>query len=162
MQYLKTPSLKSTTGTHYHDLQIKTTLNKLIAILGKPEAGAETFCNYEWTRNTRAGNVFTIYDRQPGDEINPTAEIKWHIGAHNKTVAQWAYVEITNALEIAGLISYPPITNFDFTQTIAGSDFGFKEVAIIENGLVIGIEYQTWLKHKDGIYKHHQSTRTIF
>lgn len=87
--------------TSFHDSTVRATVSELKTILGQPEFSdndGRDKINFEWTMETEAGDVFTVYDWK---EYRPLAEdetIIWHIGGHSKRATVEAKAEIERVL----------------------------------------------------------------
>jgi hypothetical protein len=92
----------STSGTSFHNVTIKTSVQQLINAFGAPEYEGNTGedkVNYEWDMETSEGDVFTIYDWKEYRTIDVNEQIEFHIGAHSKFVSLTAKEEILDALK---------------------------------------------------------------
>jgi hypothetical protein len=99
--YLKQEG-KSAVGTSFHRVEIKATVNELIAVLGDPTHDTndgEDKVNFEWDRQTITDDVFTVYDWKEYRPISKDEVITWHIGAMNWSVSNQAKGEIETALK---------------------------------------------------------------
>jgi hypothetical protein len=92
---------QSADGTSFHGSTVRATVQDLKTILGQPEFSdndGRDKVNFEWTMETEAGDVFTVYSWK---EYRPLAEdetIVWHIGGHSKRVTVEAKAEIERIL----------------------------------------------------------------
>ena len=71
---------RSATGTHFHDLVVKATVNELKKILGHPMPShlLDPFkVNYEWEMETSKGGVFTVYDYKLGRKPHDDETVSW-------------------------------------------------------------------------------------
>lgn len=87
----------STNGTSFHNVTIKTSVNKLKSVLGEPEVEdntGEDKVNFEWDLETSEGDVVSLYDYKQYREIGEDEIIEWHIGAHSKSVSNVAFNEL--------------------------------------------------------------------
>ena len=78
---------KTADGTSFHNVTIKTTINKLTDALGHPQHyynDGEDKVNVEWVCETEGGDVVTIYDWKEGRTIGVDEKIEFHLGGHNK------------------------------------------------------------------------------
>lgn len=92
---------QSVSGTSFHNVTIKATVNELMEILGEPsdmDNSGQDKVNVEWECETENGKPFTIYDWKEYRPIGYDELIEWHIGAHNKSTAQNAYHEVQGML----------------------------------------------------------------
>jgi len=93
---------KGTNGTSFHDVTIKTTLSKLIDVLGEPQCfqndGSDK-TNVDFECETEDGDVFTIYDWKEYRPIGLNEQIEFHIGGGNKDVTYQAKRELQNQLK---------------------------------------------------------------
>jgi hypothetical protein len=92
---------KQSNGTSSHGTTIRTSVEKLKAVLGVPEYEGnygDDKVNFEWTMETDNGDVFTVYDWKEYRSINPTETIEWHIGGANETITNQAAMEIKAVL----------------------------------------------------------------
>jgi hypothetical protein len=70
-------------------------------MLGAPQYSdntGEDKVNFDWTCETRTGEVFTVYDWKEYRPISRTELIEWHIGGHNRSVTERALIELTSQL----------------------------------------------------------------
>jgi hypothetical protein len=77
---------KSSNGTSFHNVTIKTSVNELIRVLGEPtyqtnDGGYKV--NFEWVCETIDGDVVTIYDYKEYRMIDVDEEIEFHLGGHS-------------------------------------------------------------------------------
>jgi hypothetical protein len=87
----------STNGTSFHNVTIKTSVNKLKSVLGEPEVEdntGEDKVNFEWDLETSEGDVVSLYDWKEYREIDLDETIEFHIGAHSKSVSNVAFNEL--------------------------------------------------------------------
>jgi hypothetical protein len=87
----------STNGTSFHNVTIKTSVNKLKSVLGEPEFEdntGEDKVNFEWDLETSEGDVVSLYDWKEYREIDLDETIEFHIGAHSKSVSNVAFNEL--------------------------------------------------------------------
>jgi hypothetical protein len=87
----------STNGTSFHNVTIKTSVNKLKSVLGEPEFEdntGEEKVNFEWDLETSEGDVVSLYDWKQYREIGEDEIIEWHIGAHSKSASNVAFNEL--------------------------------------------------------------------
>jgi hypothetical protein len=87
----------STNGTSFHNVTIKTSVNKLKSVLGEPEFEdntGEEKVNFEWDLETSEGDVVSLYDWKQYREIDEDEIIEFHIGAHSKSVSNVAFNEL--------------------------------------------------------------------
>ena len=92
---------KSTGGTSFYDTTIKTTLAKLIKVLGEPQCfqnDGEDKVNVDFECETESGDVFTIYDWKEYRPIEMNETIEFHIGGHNVEVTKQAKRELLSLL----------------------------------------------------------------
>ncbi len=74
-------------GTSFHDVTIKTTINKLVDVLGLPtyfDNTGEDKVNIEWVCETENGDIVTIYDWKEYRSLQLDEKITFHLGGHNK------------------------------------------------------------------------------
>lgn len=93
---------QSANGTSFHDTVIRTTVNKLRKHLGEPEIEenyGEDKVNYQWTMETRSGDVFTVYDWKEYRSLLDDEMIEWHIGGQNRSVTELALFELQAVLD---------------------------------------------------------------
>ena len=91
---------KSTGGTSFHDITIRTTVHTLIKLLGQPTIVDNTGLdktNYEWEMETSEGDVFTVYDWKEYKVLDEHEIIDFHIGGHSKAVTEQAKNELYDA-----------------------------------------------------------------
>ena len=92
---------KSVSGTSFYDTTIKTTLSKLIKVLGEPQCfqnDGEDKTNVDFECETESGDVFTIYDWKEYRPIEMDETIEFHIGGHSSSVTRQAKSELLNLL----------------------------------------------------------------
>ena len=92
---------KSVSGTSFHNITIKTTLSKLIKVLGEPQCfqnDGEDKTNVDFECETESGDVFTIYDWKEYRPIEMDETIEFHIGGHSSSVTRQAKSELLNLL----------------------------------------------------------------
>jgi hypothetical protein len=81
---------KSANHTSYHGIGIKSTLNLLRKVIGKPQDlnnTGEDKTNVDYVCETEDGDVFTIYDWKEYRKIGDDEVINFHIGAHTDRIA---------------------------------------------------------------------------
>ena len=91
----------STSGTSFHGVTFKASVNKLIKLFGEPtiqDNTGENKCNFDWHLQTFSGDVFTIYDWKEYRKIEMDEKIEWHIGAFSQLVSLNAKEEVVNVL----------------------------------------------------------------
>lgn len=73
--------------TSFHDVIIRTTVNKLKKRLGEPcyinNTGNDKV-NFEWVVETKSGILGRIYNYKEYRKIKVNEVIEWHIGGKNK------------------------------------------------------------------------------
>jgi len=92
---------KNVTGTSFHDVTFKATVNQLINVFGEPDYDSnngEYKVNFEWDLETEEGDVFTIYDWKYYRKIDLDEVIEWHIGSLSRMISWDALDEITMEL----------------------------------------------------------------
>jgi len=92
---------KNVTGTSFHDVTFKATVNQLINVFGEPDYDSnigEDKVNFEWDLETEEGDVFTIYDWKHYRKLNLDEVIEWHIGSLSRMISWDALDEITMEL----------------------------------------------------------------
>jgi len=92
---------QSIKGTSFHDITIKTTVQKLISKLGELDYidnTGEDNVNYEWDCETENGDVFTIYDWKYYRPVSEDEIIDFHIGSKGKSIALEAKAELIELL----------------------------------------------------------------
>lgn len=102
MKHLKEPTANSTSGTSFHSVEIEATLSQLKQVLGEPDYSpndGEDKVNFEWERETKRGNVFTVYDWKEYRPIGEGEVISWHIGGFKLSDTKDAKEEIEQALK---------------------------------------------------------------
>ena len=90
--------------TSYHNVQIRTTINKLKALADK--IGAEYFepdhinekSQFDFEFETESGVFFTVYDWKEYRELNHNEVLSFHIGSENEIGSIEAKQELTKAL----------------------------------------------------------------
>jgi hypothetical protein len=78
---------KSSDGTSFHNVTIKTTINELVRVLGGPTYlgnDGEDKVNIEWVCETENGDVVTIYDWKEYRVLELDEVIEFHLGGHSK------------------------------------------------------------------------------
>jgi hypothetical protein len=78
---------KSSDGTSFHNVTIKTTINELVRVLGGPTYqgnDGEDKVNIEWVCETENGDVVTIYDWKEYRVLELDEKIEFHLGGHSK------------------------------------------------------------------------------
>lgn len=78
---------KTTDGTSFHGVTIRSTINILTDALGHAhyfQNTGEDKVNVEWICETENGDVVTIYDWKEGRTIGVDEEVEFHLGGHNK------------------------------------------------------------------------------
>ena len=76
-------TIRSATGTSFHDTVINTTVNKLIKALGKPmndQNDGKDKINFEWKMELEDGTLFTVYDYKEYRKLDLDELIEFHIG----------------------------------------------------------------------------------
>jgi len=95
-------STKSSDGTSYHSVDIKTSVKRLTEVLGEAQCIENTGndkTNYDWTCETETGSVFTIYDWKEYRAIEEDEEIEFHIGSFNQAISIQAKAELEEMLK---------------------------------------------------------------
>lgn len=95
-------TFKSPVGTSFHDTVIRTTINKLTKVLGRPDYfsnDGKDKVNIEWRMETENGDVFTVYDYKEYRPLDFDEIIEFHIGGMSGKVTYEAFVEISNELD---------------------------------------------------------------
>ena len=82
---------KSSNGTSFHSVVIKSTVDKLTKVLGEPDYvdnSGEDKVNYSWDLETEEGDVVTLYTWKEYRPIEVDEDILFHIGgmARNHTI----------------------------------------------------------------------------
>jgi hypothetical protein len=93
---------KGADGTSFHNVTIKTTINKLTDALGHAhyfQNTGEDKVNVEWICETEDGDVVTIYDWKEYRTIGVDEEIEFHIGGHNKMSTLGAKEQLVQMLK---------------------------------------------------------------
>ena len=78
---------KTADGTSFHNVTIKTTINKLMEAIGDPdyfENSGKDKVNVEWVRETALGHVITIYDWKEYRVLGLNEEVEFHLGGQEK------------------------------------------------------------------------------
>ena len=78
---------KSSDGTSFHNIMIKTTVQKLIDTIGHPQYFQNTGndkVNFEWICETKSGDVVTIYDWKEYRPLGYDEEILFHLGGRTQ------------------------------------------------------------------------------
>jgi hypothetical protein len=91
---------KNVTGTSFHDVTFKATVNQLTKAFGEPDDNntGEDKVNFVWDMETDEGDVFTIYDWKEHRKLDLDELIEWHIGAHSRMISWDAQDELTREL----------------------------------------------------------------
>lgn len=74
---------RSASGTSFHDVTIKTSIQALKSLLGEPTYigdPSEDKVTHEWVCETQEGNVITIYDWKEYRKLLQSEEVEFHIG----------------------------------------------------------------------------------
>ena len=90
-------SKHSAHGTSFYNTVIKTSVNELIRVLGKPhfaENTGEDKTNFDFVCETDEGDIFTIYDWKQYRPIGEDEIIEFHIGGKASHVTQRARIEL--------------------------------------------------------------------
>ena len=77
---------KTEYGTSFHNVVIKTTISKLVKVLGEPTYQQNTGddkVNVEWDCRNKKGNVVTIYDWKEYRVLDENEVIEFHLGSKN-------------------------------------------------------------------------------
>jgi hypothetical protein len=80
---------KSSDGTSFHNVTIKTSVNELIRVLGNPDDDSNTGedkVNFEWICERENGDVVTIYDWKEYRMIDVNEKIEFHLGGHSQLI----------------------------------------------------------------------------
>ena len=88
---------KSTNGTSFHGITIKTTLGRLRAAFGDPQSENNDGLgktNIDYQLETPDGDVFTVYDWKRYRAIGEDELLDFHIGAHSDKIAFQAKQEL--------------------------------------------------------------------
>jgi hypothetical protein len=93
---------KNVTGTSFHDVTFKATVNQLTKAFGEPDDNntGEDKVNFVWDMETDEGDVFTIYDWKHYRKLDLDEVIEWHIGSFSRMISWDALDEITMELSI--------------------------------------------------------------
>jgi len=93
---------KNVTGTSFHDVTFKATVNQLTKAFGEPDDNntGEDKVNFVWDMETDEGDVFTIYDWKHYRKLDLDEVIEWHIGSLSRMISWDALDEITMELSI--------------------------------------------------------------
>ena len=78
---------KTPNRTSFHNITIKTTINKLMEAIGDPnyfENSGKDKVNVEWVRETALGHVITIYDYKEYRVLGLNEEVEFHLGGQEK------------------------------------------------------------------------------
>ena len=78
---------KSSDGTSFHRVTIKSTISKLWDLIGDPDYFENTGkdkVNVEWIRESALGHIITIYDWKYNRSIGFDEEIEFHLGGQSK------------------------------------------------------------------------------
>jgi len=95
---------KSTIGTTFSGHTVTCSVNDLIHIIGEPQGQyntGEDKTNFDWDCENDLGEVFTIYDWKEGRVLDKNEPIEFHIGAHSKSAAYQAMIELNDLLFLA-------------------------------------------------------------
>ena len=91
----------STDGTSFQAVTIFASINDLTKALGEAnyvDNSGEDKVNFEWNMETKAGDVFTIYDWKEYRVLNNSEVIQFHIGSFSKTISNIAQYEVQKRL----------------------------------------------------------------
>jgi len=89
-------------GTSFFNDVIEASVTDLIKMFGEPDDDNNTGndkVNFEWTCETSAGDVFTVYDWKNYRSISRTEIVSWHIGGLNSMVTDQAVNEIASLFD---------------------------------------------------------------
>jgi len=75
---------KNTTNSYFSGLYLKTTMKRIMTILGPSEKVDGTITN-EWVIEKENEQIITIYDWQENRKFSENEVIIWHIGKKNIT-----------------------------------------------------------------------------
>jgi hypothetical protein len=91
---------KNVTGTSFHDVTFKATVDQLTKAFGEPydNNSGDDKVNFEWDMETDEGDVFTIYDWKHYRKLDLDEVIEWHIGSLSRMISWDALDEITMEL----------------------------------------------------------------
>jgi hypothetical protein len=91
---------KNVTGTSFHDVTFKATVDQLTKAFGEPydNNSGDDKVNFEWDMETDEGDVFTIYDWKHYRKLDLDEVIEWHIGSLSRMISWDALDEITKEL----------------------------------------------------------------
>lgn len=95
-------TIRSSTGTSFHDTVINTTVNKLIKALGKPmndQNDGKDKINFEWKMELEDGTIFTVYDYKEYRKLDLDELIEFHIGGFDVQATEKALWVISRELE---------------------------------------------------------------
>jgi hypothetical protein len=89
-------------GTSFFNDTIQASVTDLIKMFGEPDDdnnSGDDKVNFEWTCETEAGDVFTVYDWKNYRSISRTEIVSWHIGGPNSMVTDQAVNEIASLFD---------------------------------------------------------------
>ena len=95
-------TIRSATGTSFHDTVINTTVNKLIKALGKPmndQNDGKDKINFEWKMELEDGTLFTVYDYKEYRKLDLDELIEFHIGGFDVQATEKALWVVSHELE---------------------------------------------------------------
>ncbi len=93
---------KSSNGTSFHSVVIKSTVDKLTKVLGEPDYvdnSGEDKVNYSWDLETEDGDVVTLYTWKEYRPIEVDEEIEFHIGGMRRNHTILGKQELTELLK---------------------------------------------------------------
>lgn len=97
MNIKKLPEEKTVNGTSFYGQVFNASPQKLIDTFGPPSYSnndGEGKVNMEWDLELGGEIAFTIYDWKEYRKLSMDEEIEWHIGAHDQSSSNKAYLEI--------------------------------------------------------------------
>ena len=93
-------TIKSASGTSFHNHTIKASVADLRKVLGVPEFASndgEDKVNFEWVMETKEGDVFTVYDWKEYRKLSESEIVEWHVGGRNEVATATAVIEMIHA-----------------------------------------------------------------
>jgi len=94
-------TLKSANGTSFHNTTFRASVAAVRQILGQPQCeqnDGRDKCNFDWTRETEDGTIFTVYDWKEYRPLEENEMIEWHVGGRSGADTEKALNEIAEAL----------------------------------------------------------------
>ena len=88
---------KSANGTSFHDTYLTSTVSIIKEKFGEPQSESnygQDKINFDWTGETKNGDIFTIYDWKEYRVLDENETIEFHIGGRDHIVTSKAKTEL--------------------------------------------------------------------